>query len=812
MLGLDRPPRSAERAPRTPGVFSAGHARARAASSESSHPETGICAHCEGPTASPSQTFCCPGCEHVHELIRGQGLARYYELREGKGVPGLEAARGLVDDTWIDLAIARLAGAEGLVRLDLDVEGLHCTGCVWLIEEVFRRTGAEGRVTTNPALGTIELFVGRAFPLRDYSQKLLALGYRLGPHRKSGDRRSDDLVWRIGVCVAIAMNAMIFAIARYAGLEGGALERVFLYLETGLALAAFSVGGIVFVRTAWRGLVGHIVSLDLPIAVGLILGYAGSVVAVLEGNGGGSYFDTLIVFTTLMLVGRFLRERVLEQNRAQLLEDAGIEGLHCRRVEDGRVRVVPVASIAIGDRLLVAPSDVVPVAAVAVDGGTFGFDWVTGESDARTFPAGSTVEAGAANAGSSAVELTAIEPFSTSRLVRLLRSTTPGGDSASKSAFEGTIASFWVPSVLVAAAGGFVLHLLLGATASAALSVSVAILVVTCPCAFGIATPLANELVLSGLRKRGLLVRSADFLERATSVRRIVFDKTGTLTNGQLRIEDSNQLDFLSPSVLRVLYNLACRSSHPKAAAVKAAVPTACHQFEPGLVVTETPGIGVEAHVDGSRFSLGACPEGIGGDVALARDGVVLASLTTAEELRADAREEIQGLTADGFEIWMATGDIPARATAVAQACEIEDAHVRAAQSPEDKARLIAELDRHDTLMIGDGVNDGPAVQRAHCSGTPAAGRAFLASRADFYLLAAGLGPVRKGLTVARALRRTLRGNLRWAVTYNVIALSLSYAGWMTPLLCAVLMPVSSLVSIALVIRALGQRGAVWRS
>jgi Cu2+-exporting ATPase len=774
----------------------------------------GRCAHCDSPTPSTADPYCCTGCRHVHELLQGQGLARYYELRSGRGVPVLDRARSLGEDAWVELELAKLDTSRGLRAVPLDVEGLHCTGCVWLIQEVFHRQACPGNVTVNPALGTLELSIEPGFPLKAFADQLAAFGYRLGPRRKAGERASDDLVWRIGVCVAIAMNAMIFAIARYAGLEGGSLEHVFMWLELGLAVVAFMVGGVVFVRAAWRGLAKRMVHLDLPIAVGLVLGYAGSFAAVLAGKGKGSFFDTLIVFTTLMLVGRFLRERVLEKNRSQLLEDAGIEGLFCRRIEEGEVHVVPVTSIAAGDRLLVAPGDVVPVSALASEAGSFSFDWVTGESEARQVGPGDRVDAGGANAGQVALQLTAEEPFSDSRLLSLLRAPRAAhryGDSASP--FEARVATLWVPAVLAAAAAGFGLHLALGAAAQDALTVAVSVLVVTCPCAFGIATPIANELVLGGLRKRGLLIRSASFLERALSVRRVVFDKTGTLTSGQLRLADAGAVTGLPAEEREVLYNLAARSSHPKAAAIKAAIPAESRRFDAGATVVEVAGVGLELVTPQAVYRLGAPTErGPDADVTFERDARVLASFKTLEELRPDAASEVRALTADGLEIWMATGDSEPRARAVAASCYIPEARVLAAQSPEQKAALIHQVDRGDTLMIGDGVNDGPAVQAAHCSGTPAAGRAFLASRADFYLLSSGLGPVRTGLAAAHALRRTLRRNLGWAALYNVGALGLAYAGLMTPLLCAVLMPLSSLVSIALVTSALGSKGSVWRS
>ncbi len=774
----------------------------------------GCCKHCAGETRGGAE-FCCEGCHHVYDLLRGQGLDRYYALRSGPGLAVADPPRAAGDAAWMAAALQGVDAAAGLGRLELDVEGIHCTGCVWLIQEIFRRMQVEGQVIVNPALGSLVLSVTGSFPLQAFAEQLRGVGYRLGPHRKDDRRPSDDLLWRIGVCVAFAMNAMIFAIARYAGLEGGALETIFLWLELGLATGALVVGGSVFFRAALKGVSRGLVHLDLPIAVGLLLGYAGSAASLFAGRIDSTYFDTLIVFTTLMLVGRFLRERVLEKNRSQLLEDAGIEGLFCRRLEGTKVQVVPVTSIRRGDELLVAPGDVVPVAAIcSAETASFSFDWVTGESDVRTFHRGDAVSAGAANAAQVATRLDASEDFSHSRLLSLLRAPRPAasyGDAPSP--FEAAIARFWVPGVLLAASGGFAFRLALGRGSWDALGVAIAVLVITCPCAFGIATPLAHELVLARLRKEGLLVRSTTFLERALSVRRIVFDKTGTLTNGRLQLADDASLRNLDYPDRVALYNLASRSGHPKSAAIKAAVEVDAQRFLDDVDVHEQPGNGVAGVIGGASYRLGSPSAASDADVVFSKNGVEIAAFKTREELRNDAQDEVKALVASGLEVWMSTGDSPERAMTTARAVGIDPERTLAAQSPEDKAAFINRTDHADTLMIGDGVNDGPAVQAAHCSGTPAAGRAFLASRADFYLLSDGLRPVRIGLEAARRLRRTLRRSLVWAVTYNLGGLALCYAGFMTPLLCAVLMPSSSLISIAMVTTALGKRGgSLWRS
>lgn len=786
------------------------------AASEAGPAQGGGCAHCASPTPAGSR-FCCAGCENVHALLRDEGLARYYDLRGGAGVPIPTEKTALVDDKWIDLAELELAAKPGLAPVQLDLEGLHCTGCVWLCEELFRRTGKPGRAVVNPALGTLDLWVERDFPLRDYVGHLASFGYRAGP-RKRESRRESDLVVRMGVCIALAMNTMIFSISLYAGLddEGGSLRTLFHYLNLALALGAFWVGGSLFVRGAWRALRRGMLHLDLPIALGLVLGYAGSIASLVFERGEHAYFDTLVIFTALMLVGRYLRERVLEKNRAQLLEDAGIEGLLVRRfvehAEGGAsVEVVPVTQLARGDRLLLAPGDVAPVDARLVDAeASLSLEWITGESVPLAVSRDALVTAGASNAGASAITVEATQAFEASGLVELLRvprAVDRYGDVSTP--FEAKLSRVWVLAVLAASALGFVAWWLATGSLSQALAVTVGILVVTCPCAFGIATPIAHEVVLGGLRKSGLLVRSSSFLDKAIAVRRVVFDKTGTLTTGGLVLADAASLEALEPTQARILYDLAARSSHPKAAAVKAALPAAAQRLSSELVVEEHAGRGLSTTIDGRLYRLGS-PAWLGasrGDIAFAVDDEVLAELRTEERLRPDAAREVDALVADGLEVWMLTGDQRERALAVAKATGIDERRVVADQSPEEKAAFLAGLDRGDTLMIGDGINDGPAVRAATCSGTPAAGRAFLAARTDFYLLTTGLAPVRRALLGAHALRAALRRNLGFALFYNVLAVGVALSGHMSPLVAAVLMPLSSIASIALALRSL----APWR-
>jgi len=779
------------------------------------------CIHCGTLLHADEPTdFCCRGCSEVHALLGDRGLLRYYDLQGGAGVPAREAGSERSDDKWLDVVALSLDASTGLRLVALDVEGIHCSGCVWLIDELFKRTRAVGSARTNPSTGALDLYVDERFDLRAFVSDIQAVGYRVGP-RRTRDPKSSSLILRLGVTVALAMNAMIFSVAIYAGLDGGSLQTAFHLFTFGLAVAALVIGGSVFIGSAVRGLARGLLNLDLPIALGLVLGFAGSTWSLVASRGRDAYFDTLTIFIALMLAGRLLRERVIEKNRTQLVADTGPLDLLVRRIVDGgrgdRVEIASVADVRPGDRLLVAPGDVVPVdATLESDAATLSLDWITGESAHTSAGRGVALRAGVANAGASAFEVVATTGYAASPLAELLRAPRPADNYAEALApFEAMLARRWAVGVIVVSALVLGSWVIVTGDVGRAVAVTVGVLVVTCPCAFGIATPLAHEVVLGALRRGGLLVRSTTFLERATAIRRVVFDKTGTLTTGRVA-GDASALAAMPPAVARIFRNLADRSSHPKAAALRDALPPASEGFL-DLEAHETPNKGIETTLAGETYRLGdprwvAPSDGRVGDLALGVDGRVLALLTMSEELRPDARREVGLLQAEGIDVWMLTGDRRDRAIEVADAVGIAPDHVVAEQRPEQKADLVRALDRGDTLYVGDGINDALAVRVATSSGTPAAGRAFLAARTDFYLLGEGLAPIRRALQGARALRATTKRNLHVSLAYNVVVVGLAWAGFMTPLLAAVAMPLSSILSITLVVRALAPKEAAWRS
>jgi len=778
------------------------------------------CLHCELPLGAGAEDgFCCGGCRAVYRLIRAEGLERYYDLRTGAGNPVPELRTEHRDRKWLEPLEQQLASVDGTAatHLSLDVQGIHCTACVWLMQKLFDREEGGVRALVNPAVGRVELAVQPGFDLRHWVQEVERFGYLLGPALKEGSSKSDDLLLRMGICIALAGNSMLFAAAIYLGLSEGPLFELMHQLQYALAAVSVLVGGSVFISGAWRALRRGMLHLDLPIALGIVLAFAGSSWSFFFETARASYFDSVAVFIALMLVGRWMQERVLERNRRQLLASDGVDGLLARRVRDGAVALVPCREIEAGDELLVAPGDLVPVDAVlAEDEARCSLDWINGESAPRRFTRGQTLPAGAFNLGSAALTARAATGFDRSPLTTLLRSPARAEkDEWGASEFWQRFSRIYVVLVLLAAGAGLVGWAASTGDVVRALEVATAILVVTCPCAFGIATPLAYELVQGGLRRAGLFVRSSTFLDRARDVRRVVFDKTGTLTTGTLGLEAPSVLDGLAADDRQALYDLAARSAHPKSLAVKRALDRYELAIRPGVAVTEHPGQGLEATIDGHLHRLGSA-RWVGAsddaDLVYACDGEVRALLRTEERLRPDATREIARLRDGGYDLWVLSGDEPGKVRDMATSLGLGEERGVGGQSPVGKAEWLESHDHHDTLMLGDGINDGLAVDRAFVSGTPAVDRPFMPARSDFYVTTPGLGPVTLALRAASALAQTVRRNLAFAVAYNLIAVALAMAGLMEPWLAAVLMPTSSLVILAATSAQLSRRSALWKS
>ena len=767
-------------------------------------------------------------------LLQEEGLGRYYALAGGdvRPVGVVPASHG---HAWLEERLASAlkdattgTTAHGLRSLQLDVQGIHCAACVWLMNETFRRRGGAA-ITVNPALGKVAItWSPDRFDVGAWVAAVERFGYQFGPSRKAiarGTSGLTSLTWRLGISAALAMNVMLFSISFYFGLSPSDpdIHRLFTRLSVALSTAVVAVGGWPFFVAAVRGLRARVLHLDLPIALGIALVYATSLAAFLRGRGGElTYFDTLNIFVTLMLLGRFLQQALLERNRNYLLADDGADGIMVRRLRAGALEVVPAPRLREGDHLLVAPGELVPVDG-CLEGapGAISTDWINGEATPRACAAGAPVPAGSFNAGRAAFTVVAETDFADSPLVPLLRqpSARPAGPQGSAGPTAGSlyfarIARRWVAGVLTAAVAG--LAIWLPRDPSRTLDIVAALLVVTCPCGIGIAMPLAYELVQARLRRAGFYARRADIMDRLLRVKEVAFDKTGTLTLGGLELTRPEVLRQLSPAARDVAYNLACRSSHPVSACLASALAANGARFQPDFTATEARGDGLSAtDADGTLWKLGrpgwaAAPvaadtDGETRDTWLTRGGVPVARFAVREALRPGAAADLRALAADGFGLWLVSGDTPERAAALARAVGIPADHVHAARTPEQKAADVTAMPG-EVLYVGDGVNDAPAFGTALVAGTVAIDRPVLPGRSDFFLVGTRLAPIGTALGEARRLRNVVRGLVAASLAYNVLAVAASLGGQMTPLRAALAMPLSSLLLIAYTAARLGDR------
>lgn len=740
-------------------------------------------------------------------------------LRGVDGSPVPDTHPETRDRRWLEAYSARIAAGDGPVHLEVDLQGMQCAACVWLIEQWFERTGHGLRIVVNPASGRVEMDVSRGFEIATFACELERFGYVIGPPRAATSGRRDGLLLRLAMSIAFAMNAMIFALPVYLGLHEGPVYHAFRWITFGLTTANVLLGGSLFFRSAWVAARRRILHLDVPIALGIALAYAGSTYAFVVGNDRGGYYDTLNVFIALMLVGRYLQQRVLEKNRRTLLAPDAIETLLARRIDGEHLALVKCTELRRADAMLVARGEVLPIEGVLeTDRASCSLDWIQGECEPREFLRGDIVPAGASNAGASAITVRALADFGDSQLVPLLRgSRDHGEDLARATPWWQRLAGVYVVAVLAIAAGTFAAWLVATGDLRRALSITTAVLVITCPCAFGIAAPVASEMILQRLRERGLFVRSASFLDRAMDVRRIVFDKTGTLTTGLPSVLDPEVILDLPPRAREVLYNLAARSNHPRSIAVRRTLEDRA-RFAADLTVTEAPGLGMETFFAGRRYRFGAPAwamtriETSSEDaVVFACDGEPLAVIRTEERLRPDAAREVHQLQDAGYAVHILSGDTPARVREAADELGLAADHAQGACGPIDKARWLAENDHCDTLMIGDGINDALALTAAFASGTPAIDRPFVPARADFYFTTAGLRPVAMALEGAKKLAAINQRNLRIALVYNTAAVGFAAAGLITPILCAVIMPASSLTLLLTTTASLTKGAFSWR-
>ncbi len=728
------------------------------------------CPHCEAPVEGPEDRFCCHGCETAYHLLQDMGLGEWYARREQPGVrpePSVHA--------WEAVPVER--DEEGC-RATLAIDGIRCTSCTWVVERVLERTEGVREVQVSYATGRAQVrWDPDVIDLEQLASRISTIGYT--PRPVDAPPPPDPLFVNLAVALFCTANLMLLTAGLYASwLDGMAPRFLALFRWGALALATpvAIFAAEPFWRGAWAGIREGRIGMDVPVALAVGVLYLHGVVQTLRGA--EAYLDSLGMLVTLLLVGRILEAR----GRSSAADAASI--IAARLPRTARVRTATGVEdraperLQPGDLLELGPGVEVAADATLTEGALqVQTAMLTGETEPRTLSVGDTLLAGSVVLnGTGAARV--VRAGSNTTAMRMAEAVREAIDRPTVENPANALApAFTAATVAIAAVVGG-----LWATfhsVHAGVEVAVAVLVVACPCALGLAVPLSVSTGLGALARRGVLLRDGDALLRLAEVEAVALDKTGTLTLGEptvLRADDE---------VLRIAAGLERASGHPIARAItREAVRRGLPMPLPEQI-REVVGEGVEGRLGGRLYRLRA---GRVGEVELFEEDRSLGTIALGDRPREDARRAVGALRALGLDVAILSGD---RVEATARmAEEVGISTYLGGLLPEDKVRWIR--DRGRVLFVGDGLNDGPAMASAHVSLAMRSGAGSDLGVADGVLAQAGLAPLPRAVVGARATVRAIRANLRRSLVYNALAVTAAAAGWINPLVAAVLMPLSS--------------------
>ena len=812
-------------------------------------PSENLCFHCGLSLGSDShrsvilngisRAVCCAGCEAAAQLIFEQGLERFYQFRTAAPqAPDAERRDWHIYDRATAQRRYTHERRDGMREVSLQIDGIHCAACAWLIENSLRRVSGVMEILVNPGSSRAELcFDPAQLTLSRLLGCIDTLGYQPHPLSFTSDvstsaKERRQALRRLGVAGFGMMQVMTYAVSLYVGaLDGIAadLEALLRFVSMLVATPVVLYAAQPFFIAAFRGLKARTLGMDLPVALSIGIAYVASVIATLRGHG-AVYFDSAVMFTFFLLLGRFvemsLRHRcgLRREAIARLLPDSVL-----RIVADGDQRVMP-EELCAGDRVRILPGERIAADGEVIAGRTeVDESLLTGESLARVRAPGDFVIAGTLNLSHSVeMRVTRVGQDSTlasvSRLLERAQATRPR-----IAVLADRTASWFVGAILLLAVlvGAYWLH----TDAARAFPAVLAILVVTCPCALSLATPAALSAGATRLARDGLLVTRGRALETLARADTIVLDKTGTLTRGKPQIDAIRvRSDQARPACLALAAAMEKHSEHPIAHAFARVEPA------PGVSeVRSCPGRGIEARVGSILYRLGkadyVCELNKSTPTAMpptamaptASDSTVtandfsdsnanislgdstgpIAEFILSDGLRDGTADLLHQLRHLGLEPVIASGDRSRVVAAITR--RLGQYRAEGDLSAADKLELVRAMQErgHIVAMVGDGVNDAPVLAGADVSVAIGAGTDLAKVAADLVLLGDTLAPLASGIQTARCTLKIIRQNIAWAVFYNATAVPFAASGWLHPWMAAVGMSMSSLVVVMNAMRLL---------
>lgn len=726
------------------------------------------------------------------------------------GIPSETAKRVRADD---EILFASRDIGDGLRETQLSVPGAHCGSCIRSIESALSRLDGVVLARVNLTARRVRVHWRSEGPPPPLLETLHRAGFR--SHIADGASSAPDaelrrLVKSTAVAGFAAMNIMLLSVAVWSGADDG-MRDAFHLLSALIALPAVAYSGRIFFGSAWAAIRNGSTNMDVPISIGVLLTLAISLHDSVKGAD-HAYFDAVTALMFFLLIGRTLDHMM--RNRAR----NAVEGL-ARMMprgatvldDDGVGRYRPLSAIGVGERVLVRPGERIPMDGRVVEGrASVDVSLVSGEADPAVAEIGTAVVSGTMNLdGTLTIEVE--KPAESSFLADMMRLMEAGESGRSRHRrMADRAATYYAP----------VIHFLALATGIAwfwqtgdwhrALTVAIAVLIITCPCALGLAVPMVQVMAARRLFGLGITLKDGSALERLAEIDTVALDKTGTLTSGQRRVT-RNDIDEADGAAAAAL---AARSCHPSAQAVAAladatALPMVCD-------FVEVAGCGVEGRIGGAHYRLGrrswVAPSRTlpaAADLVLSRNGLEVGWFCLSDRLRPGARDAVDRLRESGLAVEIVSGDHCEEVRRIAKEAGIE--RFQSDMFPNDKVRYLESLRNagNKVLMVGDGLNDAPALSAAHASMAPSNAVDIGRVAADLVFMRDNLDAVPEAVAIARRAARLVKQNLTLAILYNLMVVPLAMAGLVTPLLAAVAMSSSSIIVVGNALRlSAGPRGA----
>lgn len=783
------------------------------------------CLHCRLDVPKDRNSdFCCAGCECVYKTINGLGLDNFYEITRKLEIDLIspneyrESFDYLDHDLFFNDYVVKHDNGVSSIRFHVD--GIHCAACVWLLENLSSRISGVEEIRVNfPRSEIVINYYQEKIKLSKVAQTIASLGYYVRPAGAESKKiERKQMLIRLGIAGVCAGNTMMLAISVYqgwfTGMEQGYVN-LFNYLGLILAIPSVFYCARPFYVSAWQGLKLGIAHMDLPISIGVFLGFITSCWNTFQGSD-HVYFDTICMLVFLLLLGRWLQRSGVD--KAEQYSDAceSLLPLVATRLNDNMEENVYFSSILPGD-LIRARTGERLIADGIVKSGVASLDLsvLTGESLPKKFSVGDSVEAGTlVYSGSIDVEVKSIG--SSTRIGRLLELT--------------EIELLTKPNLVKTTdkiAGSFVL-VVLGVTFlcaaywiskgsyKSALENCLAILIISCPCALGMSAPIAISLALKLASKLGIAIKNSDIFEKLAVVKNACLDKTGTLTIGRPKVE---QVYFSNPDIksqiIDLCYTAELEQEHPVASALR----LYCIENN-----AQTLKLEIEKHSSGlifkyqqSNYFLGSlkwiedrnvklnieqnnfCKKALSANLSpcmLATAHEVLAIFAICDSIKADAKEFVETLSKQGIVCEIVSGDSQEIVNGTAKVIGIPLNLANGEMSPEDKLSYISKI-KESSLMLGDGVNDSAALAVALVGIAVFGGAEQSLKFADAYTNSAKLMPIADLIDLSKSTLAVIKRNIAFSICYNVFGVGLAFFGFVNPLIAAVLMPISSLGVIA---------------